>query len=67
MGKIKASKEDVSGRNTHFSVGNRKNVTRVQVVKEIKNGQHPGYHVRKINNVLTPVSNPDKNANNNIE
>lgn len=67
MAKIKATSENKTGRNTHFDVGSRSNVTRAQVVREIKNGQHPDYHVREINGVLTPVSNPDKTTNNNIE
>lgn len=67
MTKIKATAENKSGRNTHFRVGNRTNVSRATVVREIKNGQHQDYHVRKINGVDTPVSNPDKTTNNNIE
>lgn len=64
--KITAIKENKTGRNTHFKVG-QETKTRATVVKEIKQGQHPNYHIRKINGVDTPVSNPDKTSNNNIE
>lgn len=63
---IKAVKENETGRNTHFNV-NGQIKTRATVVKEIKQGQHPNHHVRKINGIDTPVSNPDKTSNNNIE
>ena len=64
--KITAVRENKTGRNTHFDV-NGKVKTRAEVVKEIKQGQHPNHHVRKINGVDTPVSNRDKTSNNNIE
>jgi len=42
-------------------------MTRPQFVKEIKNGNYPNYHIRTINGVKTPVSNPDKIVNNNLD
>lgn len=42
-------------------------MTRSQFVREIKNGNYPRYSVRKINNVDTPVSKPDKTVNNNLD
>ncbi|HEN5655601.1 TPA: DUF3892 domain-containing protein, partial [Legionella pneumophila] len=42
-------------------------MTRAQFVKKIEGGQYNGvYHVRTINGVKTPVSNPDKDSNNNL-
>ena len=41
-------------------------MTRNQFVNAIKNGAYDNYHIRNINGVDTPVSNPDKNRNNNV-
>jgi len=30
-----------------------------EFVREIKNGNYPKYHIRNINNIETPISNPD--------
>ena len=68
MGKgkdIKVTKESPSGRNTEFQHGNKK-LTRPQLVKEIEKGKHQDYHIRKINDIKTPVSNPDKSKKNNL-
>jgi len=64
---IRATQESESGRNLRFkdeSTGREK--TRAQLVKEIEAGQHPGYHVRVINGIKTPVSNPDGKTKNNL-
>ena len=66
--RISVKKEDDNGRNQAF----RDNYTgtdmsRVQFVKAIKNGQYTNYHVRNINGVETPVSNPDQSTNNNLD
>ena len=41
-------------------------MSRKEFVKEIKNGSYKNYHVRTINGIETPVSNPDKSALNNL-
>ena len=41
-------------------------MTRAQFVKEIKNGGYQNYHVRTVNGVETPVSNPDPHKDNNL-
>ena len=41
-------------------------MTRAQFVKAIKQGSFPDYHVRNINGIKTPVSNPDKTKKNNL-
>ena len=42
-------------------------MTRNQFVREINNGSYDNYHVRIINNVPTPVSNPDSSERNNLD
>ena len=64
--KIKASRENKTGRNTHFLV-NGVEITRSQTVKFIKSNPNSGYHIRVVNGVETPASNPDNNTCNNIE
>ena len=65
--KITVTKENKTGRNTDFVINrNGKKVNRPELVKEIKNGKHPDYHVRNINGVPTPVSNPDNTTGNNL-
>lgn len=66
--RISVIQESDKGRNNRFK-DNYKNseMTRNQFVKEIKNGSYPNYHVRNVNGVPTPVSNPDKSTNNNLD
>ncbi len=67
MKRITVTTENENGRNTTFH-DNYKNtdMTRTQFVNEIKQGNYPNYHVRIINGVNTPCSNPDKSTNNNL-
>lgn len=68
MGKknVRVTQESETGRNTRFKDGNRE-ISRPQFVKEIKEEKHPGYHIRKVNGVETPCSNPDKSESNNLD
>jgi len=66
MGKVKVTKESETGRNTWFKDGNTE-MTRAEFVKKIEAGKYDEYYVRKINGVKTPVSNPDKNSENNLD
>lgn len=60
--------ESKSGRNLKFRDNYKnKTMTNNQFVKEIKAGKYPNYHVRVINGVPTPVSNPDSSKNNNLD
>lgn len=60
--------EDDSGRNQSFHDNKTgKNMTRASFVREIEQGNYDDYHVRKINGVKTPVSNPDKKEGNNLD
>lgn len=65
--RISVTKESSTGRNTHF-VDNYtgKTMTRNQFVQEINKGNYENFHIRNINGVDTPVSNPDKSKNNNL-
>ncbi|MER2010242.1 MAG: hypothetical protein ABS939_22645 [Psychrobacillus sp.] len=63
--KITVMSEDKNGRNQTFKVGNGY-LNREQLSQSIKNGNHPNYHVRNINGLDTPVSNPDKFSGNNL-
>ena len=66
--RIKVTQESDTGRNQKFH-DNRTgaDMTRSQFVREIKSDNYPNYHVRKINGIDTPVSNPDKTTNNNLD
>ena len=67
-GRIKVTQESDSGRNQRFcDTRTGEDMTRVQFVRQIENGQYPNYHVREINEVKTPVSNPDNTKNNNLD
>lgn len=64
---ITVTKENNSGRNTRFHDNTTgKDMTRSQFVKAIENGQYTDFHVRTINGIKTPVSNPDRTDNNNL-
>lgn len=63
--RVRVTQESKTGRNERFHVGGR-NISRGEFAKEIKQGKHPDYHVRKVNDVPTPVSNPDKSKGNNL-
>ncbi len=60
--------ESDTGRNERFH-DNRtsQDMTRTQFVNKIENNLYPNYHIRKINGVKTPVSNPDNTTNNNLD
>ena len=60
MAKVRKTKENSTGRNTHFEI------SRAKLVKLIESGQMEGYHIRVINGVKTPCSNPDKKKGNNL-
>lgn len=42
-------------------------MTRAQFANQIDNGNYDNYHVRKINGLRTPVSNPDGKESNNLD
>lgn len=59
--------ESSTGRNTGFKdVQTGSNMTRSQFVRQIEQGKYPEYHIRVINRVKTPASNPDSRSSNNL-
>ena len=64
---VKVIQEGFTGRNLKFQdkkTGRTMSVKKF--VKAIEDGKYQGYHVRKINGVKTPVSNPDGKEGNNL-
>lgn len=66
MTKIIGNNDGPGGRNESYDIGRRKNVSRSQVVKEIKRGDHPDAHVFKINNREYARDNPDHSKSDNV-
>ena len=65
--RITVISESSTGRNQKFHDNiKHKDTTRIEFVKEIKKGNYDDYHIRRINGVDTPVSNPDSKDNNNL-
>lgn len=65
--RITVTQETNTGRNTRFHDNYAStDMTRTQFVKQIESGNYDNYHVREINGVKTPVSNPDTSTNNNL-
>ena len=66
--RITVTSESDTGRNQKFHDNHKgSDMTRAQFVKEIERGEYSNYHVREINGVKTPVSNPDSSRNNNLD
>ena len=64
---VRVTGESDSGRNQRFHDDRSgANMNRAEFVREIKDGTYPDYHVRVINGVSTPVSNPDSREGNNL-
>ena len=66
--RVSVTKESSTGRNQKFH-DNRTgdDMTRAQFVKKIETGTYDDYHVRKVNGIKTPVSNPDSSSDNNLD
>lgn len=67
MKRVSVTDESESGRNQAFhdnSTG--RSMSRAELVRSIEGGSYPNYHVRVINGVKTPVSNPDRSEGNNL-
>ena len=66
--RILVTSETDSGRNQRFHDNyTGQNMTRNQFVHEIEKGNYMNYHVRNVNGVKTPVSNPNNSKNNNLD
>lgn len=66
MTRIKGRNDGPGGRNEHYDIGSRKNVTRTQVVREIEQGKHPGAHTVEINGRKYARDNPDHSRKDNV-
>ena len=65
--RVSVTQESKSGRNQNFRDNYTKNeMTRPEFVRQIERGNYDNYHVRIIEDVKTPVSNPDNSENNNL-
>lgn len=66
--RISVTQESSTGRNERFHDNyTGANMTRNQFVRQIQQGNYDNYHVRNINGVPTPVSNPDRSQRNNLD
>ncbi len=65
--RVSVTRESDTGRNQKFHDNySSADMTRSQFVREIESGNYSNYHVRKVNGIKTPVSNPDSTRNNNL-
>lgn len=65
--RVSVRAESESGRNEQFHDNFKgRDMNREEFVDLIKQGEYENYHVRTINGIETPVSNPDKKRNNNL-
>ena len=64
--KITVTSESDSGRNVRFNVAGQGDVSRRTLVQQIRGGEHEDYHVRIINRLATPVSNPNGSEGDNL-
>ena len=64
---VRVTQDTDSGRNERFRDTERsRSMNRAEFVRLIKEGSYPGYYIRVINGVETPVSNPDRSEGNNL-
>lgn len=67
MSKVSVVGENSTGRNTKFrDEGTGRTMSRASFVSSIEAGNYPDYHVRNVNGIKTPASNPDKSKKNNL-
>lgn len=66
MTKIVGNNDGPGGRNESYKIGSRKFVPRPEAVREVKQGQHPGAHVVKINRREYVRDNPDSSTRDNV-
>jgi len=59
--------ESSTGRNLKFKDNHNKNImSRSKFVEEIEKGNYDDYHIRVINKIKTPASNPDETKKDNL-
>lgn len=64
---VEVTQESDSGRNQRFHDDRSgRDMSRTEFVQRIRQGEYPDYHVRIINRIPTPASNPDGSERNNL-
>ena len=64
---IRSITQNSTGRNITFKdISSGTKMTRSQFVTKIENNKYSDYHIRTINGIKTPCSNPDKSERNNL-
>jgi hypothetical protein len=65
--RVTVTEESESGRNQRFRDKHTgEDMSRPEFVRRIESGVYPGFHIRDVNGVKTPVSNPDRSENTNL-
>lgn len=65
--RISVTSESGTGRNQRFHDNyTGADMSRAQFVSAIRQGNYDNYHVRMVNGIATPASNPDRSVNNNL-
>lgn len=65
--RVTVTRESDPGRNERFrDNATGREMSRSEFVREIQRGKYEGYHVRDVNGVPTPASNPDSAEGNNL-
>lgn len=66
--RVVVTKESDTGRNQIFHDNyTGEDMSRTQFVRKIEKGDYNNYHVRDVNGIKTPVSNPDAERDNNLD
>ena len=64
---VRSIAQNSTGRNITFKdISSGTKMTRSQFVTKIENNKYSDYHVRTINGIKTPCSNPDRSERNNL-
>lgn len=65
--RLKVTQESETGRNQRFrDTRTSEEMSRSEVVRRIEQGEYKNYHIREINGIKTPASNPDGSEANNL-
>lgn len=65
--RVAVVEETETGRNQRYKdTHSGEQMSRSDFVRRIEQGQYPHYHVREVNGVKTPCSNPDDSQGNNL-
>ena len=65
--RLKVTRESETGRNQRFlDTRTGEEMSRSEVVRRIEQGEYQNYHIREINGIKTPASNPDGSEANNL-